>query len=270
MTVPCGQCIECRLKRSREWAVRCMHEASLYETRSSFVTLTYADEFLPPGGSLDRRAFPLFMKRLRKEVGRVRYFHAGEYGERSGRPHYHALLFGLRFADEVCKNPLGGGEKVFVSDTLSWLWPDGLHHIGGVSFESAAYVARYCVKKVTGSRAAAHYQRVGPDGELYQLEPEYATMSRRPGIGAGWLAKYGEEVYRDDAVFRGAHEMAPPRYYDKKLGEVDEARLELVKARRLRKHGERCGKDAGITWRTNAAREVIAMARLRQLEERRR
>ena len=84
-TVPCGLCIECRKKHARNWAVRCVHEAQMYED-NCFVTLTYSDEFLPVGGSLDRRAFPLFMKRLRKEVGALRYFHAGEYGEVNGRP----------------------------------------------------------------------------------------------------------------------------------------------------------------------------------------
>lgn len=267
LCVPCGQCIECRLKRSREWAIRCMHEASLYED-NLFMTLTYADEFLPKGGSLDRRAFPLFMKRLRKEFGRVRYFHAGEYGETNGRPHYHALLFGLRFGDEQACGDSKGGHPVFQSDSLSALWPFGLSQLGSVTFDSAQYVARYCVKKVTGSRAAAHYQRVDAQGVIHQLEPEYATMSRRPGIGFGWYAKFRSEVYRDDSVLSRGHEVSPPRFYDKKEAELDEARMEVTKARRVRKYGERCTIANGVTWRTNAAREAIGVARLKQLEGR--
>jgi len=251
-----------------------MHEASLYE-KNSYITLTYAPEFLPKGGSLDRRAFPLFMKRLRKEVGPVRYFHAGEYGEENGRPHYHALLFGLRFDDQRASGKSKGGFPVFRSDTLQWLWPDGFSDIGAVSFESASYVARYCLKKVTGPGAQAHYQRVGPDGELYQLEPEYATMSRgngipgdpgQFGIGAGWYQKYRGEVYRDDAVYARGHEVVPPRFYDKKEAERDEARMEVVKLRRIRKQGERCTIANLVTWRTNAAREAMAFAKLRELE----
>lgn len=267
LTVPCGQCIECRLKRSREWAIRCMHEASLFSEGSSFITLTYADEFLPKGGSLDRRAFPLFMKRLRKEVGPVRYFHVGEYGEQNGRPHYHALLFGLRFADERPMGVTGSGYPAFVSDQLSGLWTAGASQIGEVTFESAQYVARYCVKKITGSRAEAHYQRLDAKGCKYVLEPEYATMSRRPGIGSRWLEENRADVERDDSVISRGHEVTPPRFYDKKLSD---AQQEVMKARRLRKRGERVGKDPGVTWRTNAARELIAVAALKQLEEARR
>lgn len=269
MRVPCGQCIECRLRRSRDWAMRCMHEASLHE-ENWFLTLTYADEYLPKGGTLDRRAFPLFMKRLRKECGSVRYFHAGEYGERNGRPHYHALLFGLRLDDVRACGYSQSGYPVFESARVSELWEDGAHQLGGVSFESAQYVARYCVKKVTGSRAAAHYERVDSRGVVYQLEPEYATMSRRPGIGAGWWEKYRGDVYRDDFVVRGSAELTPPRFYDKKEAELDEARMEVVKARRIRKYGGRCTIAQGVTWRTNAAREAIAVARLKQIEEARR
>jgi hypothetical protein len=206
------------------------------------------------------------MKRLRKECGSVRYFHAGEYGEENGRPHYHALLFGLRFRDEL---PIGDTKQdhpVFASATLSALWPFGFGHIGRVSFESAQYVARYCVKKVTGSRAAAHYQRVDSQGSTYQLEPEYATMSRRPGIGFGWFQKFRGDVYRDDSVLVRGREVTPPRFYDKKEAERDEARMEVVKARRVRKYGERCTIVNGVTWRTNAARELIAAAKLKLLE----
>lgn len=257
LRVPCGQCIECRLRRSREWALRCVHEASLYDV-NSFITLTYADEYLPQGGSLDRRAFPLFMKRLRKAFGSVRYFHAGEYGERNGRPHYHALLFGLWFGDAVQVGVSDGGFPRFESGALSDVWEFGRADIGSVTFESAAYVARYCVKKVTGCAADAHYR-----GRV----PEYATMSRRPGIGFRWFEQFRGEVYRDDSVLARGHEVTPPRYYDKKEFELDEARMEVVKARRIRKHGVKCSTD-GSTWRTNAAREVIAVAKLRQLEGR--
>lgn len=254
MTVPCGQCIECRLKRSREWALRCVHEASLYDV-NSFVTLTYEDKFLPAGGSLDRAAFPLFMKRLRKARGPVRYFHAGEYGEKSGRPHYHALLFGLQFGDLVEYGRTGSGCVQFISDDLSALWPYGMASIGSVTFESAQYVAKYCVKKVTGPAAVGYYQ-----GRV----PEYATMSRRPGIGAGWLEKFHPEVMRDDSCIVRGHEVQPPRYYDKKLEELDAARVEVMKARRDRKRIAR----GVVGWRERAARELIAVAKLKLAEAR--
>ena len=98
--LPCGQCIGCRLERSRQWAIRCVHEASLHE-RNCFITLTYRDECLPTNGSLDLDAFQKFMKRLRRRFGEgVRFFHCGEYGENFGRPHYHAILFNLDFSDK--------------------------------------------------------------------------------------------------------------------------------------------------------------------------
>lgn len=247
-TVPCGQCIECRLKRSREWAVRCMHEASMYED-NVFVTLTYSDEFLPVGGSLDRAAFPLFMRRLKKELGPVRYFHAGEYGERNGRPHYHALLFGVDFGDKVPWSERSG-VPVYRSGQLEAMWPFGQSEIGSVTFESAQYVAKYCVKKVTGPRAGSHYGG---------RQPEYATMSRRPGIGSRWMESFDGEVARSGTVVSRGVEVTAPRFYESRLSE---AQLEVMKARRARKYGDRL-----VGWRERAAREVIAVAKLRLAEE---
>lgn len=265
-----------------------MHEASLYEN-NAFITLTSEDAFLyrryrtvdargreVMSGSLDRRAFPLFMKRLRQEVGPVRYFHSGEYGEENGRPHYHALLFGVWFRDTREVGTTASGHPAFASDTLSWLWPDGVHQIGAVSFESAQYVARYCLKKVTGVGAQAHYQRVGPDGKLFQLEPEYATMSRgngipgdpgQFGIGYRWLEKFRGEVYRDDAVMRGGVEMTPPRYYDKKESEVCPTRMAELKERRSVEMQTALVEQyrKGLVSRlTLPAREAITLSRLEQ------
>lgn len=182
-----------------------MHEASLHE-ENAFVTLTYDEEHVPDDGSLDRRAFPLFMKRLRKAIApeRVRYFHAGEYGEASRRPHYHALLFGYGFPDRR-QWTVRHSVPVWRSEQLEQLWPFGISELGSVTFESAAYCARYVMKKVYGSAAESWY-----DGR----EPEYATMSRRPGIGRPWLEKYKCEVYPADGVVVRGRLMKPPRAYD--------------------------------------------------------
>lgn len=237
VTVPCGQCIGCRLEYSRQWAVRCMHEASCHE-ENVFITLTYDDAHLPAFGSLDRGAFPRFMKRLRKanDGKRVRYFHCGEYGDRSGRPHYHALLFGHDFSDKVPWSSRGD-HVVYRSPELERLWPFGLSEIGSVSFESAAYVARYVTKKVTGDEemVAAHYSDVdGATGELVKKVVEYCTMSRRPGIGAGWLEKFGDEVYPSDGVVVNGKLVRPPRYYDEWLKRRDERGLARVRGKRRR------------------------------------
>ncbi len=203
-----------------------MHE------ENSFVTLTYADPFLPPGGSLRKADFQKFMKRLRKRVGRVRFFHCGEYGEQFSRPHYHALLFGFGFPDKKPWADRGTG-LVWRSDLLEEVWPFGQSEIGTVTFESAAYVARYCTKKVTGASAEAHYSRVDAStGEFFSLEPEYATMSRKPGIGRAWLEEFYSDVFPRDHVVSRGREAKPPRYYDQVFADRDPEGFELVKKQR--------------------------------------
>ncbi len=223
VSVPCGQCIGCRLEKSRQWAMRCVHEASLYD-ENCFVTLTYDDVCLPAGGSLDKRAFPKFMKRLRKKFSsqRVRFYHAGEYGDRFGRPHYHALLFGFDFADKYPWS-MRGEFPVWRSDVLESLWPFGQSEIGSVTFDSAAYVARYVVKKVTGVRAEEYYSGV---------QPEYSTMSRRPGIGKAWYDEFKSEVYSSDSVVFAGKLVKPPRFYDGQYEAENPRDMAAVKARR--------------------------------------
>ena len=213
--LPCGQCRGCRLERSRQWAMRCVHEASLYE-ENCFITLTYSDEWLPSDGSLNKKHFQDFMKRLRSRfVGRrIRFFHAGEYGSRYRRPHYHACLFNFDFEDKKLFKR-DNGVSLYTSDVLDSVWKFGFCSVGSLTFESAAYVARYIMKKVTGDAAAEHY--LGCDdftGELTELAPEYTTMSRRPGIGREWYERFAGDVFPgDDVVLRGRR-MRPPRFYD--------------------------------------------------------
>ncbi len=240
-----------------------MHEAQMHEA-SSFVTLTYADAFLPPGGSLRLSDFQKFMKRLRRRIGRVRFFHCGEYGENLHRPHYHALLFGCGFPDRVLWADRGTG-PVFRSDLLEELWPFGQSEIGSVTFESAAYVARYVTKKVTGSAAAEHYTRVDEEtGEFFVLEPEYATMSRRPGIGRTWLEEFHSDVYPRDHVVSRGREAKPPRYYDQWFADRDPDGFEALKKRRRETR-----KREDETPDRLAVREVCAEAGLRVSSSRR-
>ena len=163
--VPCGQCHGCRLERSRQWALRCVHEAQLHD-QSSFITLTYDDEHLPEGATLVKRDFQLFMKRLRKALHpiKIRYFMCGEYGENAfqgtfsqdkrrratqekhlqqykisalGRPHYHAIIFGYDFPDREYLETRNGNH-LFYSPMLEQIWDKGFNTIGNVTFESAA------------------------------------------------------------------------------------------------------------------------------------
>lgn len=212
--LPCGQCVGCRLERSRQWAIRCVHEAQLHSS-NCFITLTFSPEHLPENRSLDVRFFQLFMKRLRKRFGNgIRFFHCGEYGEKYGRPHYHACIFGLDFPDKVLFKS-DRGINLYTSVTLNELWPYGFSSIGDVTFESAAYVARYIMKKINGKDAKSHYEYIDCDsGEVFDRKPEYTTMSRRPGIGKPWFDKYMTDVFPSDFVIMRGAKMRPPKYYD--------------------------------------------------------
>lgn len=213
--LPCGQCIGCRLERSRQWAVRCLHEASLHES-NCFLTLTYDESNVPLGGSLCYRDFQLFMKRLRKVAGKVTFYCGGEYGESSTmRPHYHCCIFGYDFPDKVFFKSSVDGGKLYTSAMLSRLWPAGLSSVGSVSFASAAYIARYCVQKVNGDLAKAHYEVITDDGEIVDRVREFNHMSLKPAVGRRWLDKYQTDVYPRDYVVVNGVKTKPPKYYDR-------------------------------------------------------
>lgn len=263
LQIPCGQCIGCRLEYSRQWAVRCMHEKQLCRD-SMFLTLTYDNERLPPNGSLVKSDLQKFNKRYRKYVNkvtrdRIRFFACGEYGDCTGRPHYHMCVFNHCFTDGILlrDSPLG---KLFFSPILAEIWGLGNCSYGSLTFESAAYVARYVTKKVTGDRADAYYRRVDPvTGEIVDLVPEFATQSRRPGIGSEWYDKYKCDVYPSDEVVTRGQVGRPPRYYDKKLDLDDPDLLASLKERRLQsaeKHKDNCTKER------LKVREQVAYAKL--------
>lgn len=232
VTVACGRCIGCRLERSRQWAIRLMHEAQLHED-GVFLTLTYDQQHLPPGGTLVKQHFQKFMKRLRKlyPPKSVRYFHCGEYGSRTRRPHYHAIVFGVDFPDKVFFKEKNG-HQLFVSEALCRLWPFGSSLVGSVTFESAAYVARYCVEKMH-FYGEFEYEHIDLDtGEVFPLVSEYVTMSLKPAIARGWFDEFKGETYRDDSVVMRGVEMKPPKYYDRLYELEAKDELDLVKARR--------------------------------------
>lgn len=218
LSLPCGQCIGCRLERSRQWAMRCMHEAQLHE-KNCFITLTYDNTHLPSDGSLHYKDFQLFIKRLRKKFGnsRIRYYMAGEYGENFGRPHFHACIFGHDFYDKKLWKRSSSGSMLYRSEDLELLWPFGYSSIGDVNFESAAYVARYIMKKVTGHNSKAHYTETDEEtGEITTRKPEFNKMSLKPGIGYEWYKKYKLDVYPHDYVIIKGKKVKPPKFYDKK------------------------------------------------------
>lgn len=264
--VPCGRCIGCRLLKSRQWALRCMHEASFYE-ENSFLTLTYNDENLPEGAKLEVEPLQKFMKRLRHHIApkKIRFFACGEYGDNRyndenaptqvrekhlsqygisalGRPHYHILLFGHDFGDkELIKDR--DGIQLFMSKSLEDIWQQGYCTTGAVTFDSAAYCARYAVKKIGGDKKADHYRRIDSEtGEETILKPEFVTMSRGGrgkgnenlgGVGKRWFEKYQGDVYpKDFTTFKGK-KIKPPTYYDKLLEETCAETFRTIKANRV-------------------------------------
>lgn len=243
--LPCGRCIDCRLNYSRAWAIRNMHENTLHHGESMFITLTYAPEHLPLDGSLNLDHFQRFMKRLRKKFPRkiIRFFHCGEYGEKLGRPHYHVLVYGLRFEDLTPWKKSPSGSKQYKSKTLDDLWTYGHHTIGDVTPASAGYVARYIIKKQYGEDAADHYERVDElTGEITKLKSEYVTMSRRPGIGNGWYQLYKSDLKNDYVILDGQR-VRLPKYYDKLLSIDDPENYIKRHEKRINDADDRIKKD---------------------------
>lgn len=239
LSLPCGQCLGCRLERSRQWAMRCMHEASLHK-ENAFVTLTYDERSLPPNGSLQHADFQKFMKRFRKVTGAdISYYMCGEYGPLNWRPHFHACIFGYDFQDKEFFKQLPSGFPVYNSALLNKLWPFGFSSVGDVTFESAAYVARYCVQKITGKNADLHYRRFkhvecGPP-EMYMLTPEYNRMSLKKPIGKEWYKKWKSDIYPHDYVIVDGQKVNPPKYYDKLYKGDDPVEYDRVQFERERR-----------------------------------
>lgn len=230
--IACGQCYGCKMERSRQMAIRCMHEASLHKN-NSFITLTYDDEHLPYRGQLVREHWQLFAKRLRKKYGpgSARYYMCGEYGTQYGRPHFHACLFGHDWDDKEFYTKNETGDTIYNSENLERLWGMGLCTTARVTFNSAAYVTRYCIQKRTGPIAEEWYQRIDELG-IYQLEPEFGQPSLKPGLGAKWIEKYHADVYTTDNVLQNGRKGKPPSYYDDKYKNINPDHLEEIKLER--------------------------------------
>ncbi len=258
MQLPCGQCTSCRLEKSRIWGARIVHEAAYleeeYNLYSSFITLTYNELHLPMHGSLVKEHLQKFFKRMRAHIEprRIRYYASGEYGSqcpkheihdcpqcgRIQRPHYHAIILGFDFPDRYY---IGEREGlcIYHSETLSKLWQFGYHEIGSCSFESAAYVARYVMKKQTGKKVdEGHYTRYDPWLNTWsEVDPEFAIMSRRPGIGKDWYEKYKTDLYPSSECpipGRGISG-SPPPYYDRLFALDNPLLMEEVKQERKQK-----------------------------------
>lgn len=197
--VPCGNCLSCRLARSREWSVRILHEMT-YHKKSCFATLTYSDECLPLDNSLSKDVLQKFFKRLRKEVDKknvkLKYYACGEYGDAFGRPHYHAIIFGLGLQDRK---------------TIADAWGFGFVKLGTVTYQSARYVANYIQKKYNGRLADQTY---GDKQIPFQLCSQ--------GLGKSWALDNEENLRENLGTTIEGTEVGLPRYYRKVLGITSE------------------------------------------------
>lgn len=249
MTVGCGRCIGCRLSHAAHWAARITHEATQWDN-NHFLTLTYRDisqctpeqlqnEQYLTSPSLNKKHLQKFLKRLRHHFpgNNIRYYACGEYGDQNDRPHFHLCIFNLPLTDEQLHSN-NKNYPLFTSQTLEKIWGYGFITLGELTYDTAAYTARYVLKKITGPLAHDHYLRFDQYGVCYWLEPEFTTMSRGGkngrGIGYDWINTYQDDVYPSDdlpipgkGVIKGT-----PRYYDKILQEVDPKLYEKVQKNR--------------------------------------
>lgn len=317
LLLACGQCVGCRLERSRQWAIRCTHEKQMHE-EACFLTITYNDKHLPSGNTLQHEDIQKLLKRLRRHAARnlpkckvkpafsgkgffahrdkppvdkdspgqltqvktkgfsdfpkskknaiklnlIRYYMCGEYGDKTNRAHYHMCLFGWSPKDQKYWSTSGSTikSKIYTSATLDKIWGKGQIWIGEVTFESAAYVARYIMKKVNGQLAEKHYESVDPEtGEIINRKPEYTRMSLKPGIGARWLQKYQTDVYPEGKVLARGWKSKSPKYYDKKFKKTNPLDWEDLLFERHKEEQKRPGENSKERL---AVKETVARAKI--------
>lgn len=226
--VPCGRCRPCRINRAAEWATRITHEAQSHE-HNAFITLTYDDEHAP--GELIKRDLQLFLKRIRKNTNKkLKYYACGEYGEQTGREHFHLIIFGLETCGKcrVCTKLYRLRGKLPEQGTdcheLEKSWTKGMIHAGTVTPASARYVADYLQKQPPS------------DGR----PPAFSLMSQ--GIGKEWLTSNIDLQTCYRGLNKGTSRAPVPRYYQKQViknsGEFPEIPEFLIKMVKLRKQLE--------------------------------
>lgn len=294
--IPCGKCTDCRLAYSREWATRCMLEARYYE-HNQFVTLTYDPEKVPLSigcdletgeicekGTLVPDDLKKFMKDLRRYYEHhynhtgIRFYACGEYGSKeeyidrhgnkrvgTARPHFHLIIFNLPVKDKEYFFTNKNHDRIYTSQILfEKIWKKkGIVGIGDVTFESAAYVARYVMKKLKGPNAEENYKLQG-------IEPEFVRMSRKPGIAYQFFEENKDKIYDLDEIWitnnKGlAQKVKPSKYYDRLFDLDSPEAMKAIKERRAE-----AGKEAMdiLLQKTSLSKEEYLELRERNREER--
>lgn len=236
--IPCGNCLQCRLKYSKDWAIRCSHEAGYYKC-NFFVTLTYDDDHLTKGylgnATLVSEHFTQFVKSLRQKMKRqfnhngVRFFGCGEYGDLTHRPHYHLILFNCPLPDlsidfidkdgQRSRHRNGVGDYMYYSQFIQDLWPYGNITVDDCNYNTEAYVSRYILKKQKGNDAKIYVEKEG-------VLPPFIRMSLKPGIGEKYLEDNYDHLIENPGIILPRTDKEPliaglPTYYKKKIRERD-------------------------------------------------
>jgi hypothetical protein len=210
LKLPCGKCHVCISRRAVEWATRARHEISCHE-ENSFITLTYNPENLN-SDFIIKKDFQNFMKKLRKTTkNKIRYMVSYEYGSQYFRPHMHALLFNYSPPNQKYLMESPSGAKLFTSEIMDELWGKGFHSIGEACEETAYYIASYALK---GKEREIFHPETGESVEIR----DQMNVSVRPAIGLKFFEKNYEQMLDSDMIL--------PRYYQKKLEEIDPVAFE--------------------------------------------
>lgn len=235
LEIPCGKCIGCRQDQSKEWANRLMMEMN-YHDSAYFVTLTYDNDHVPivfddetgeANGfmTLNKRDVQLFMKLLRRNFpdDKIRYYLAGEYGDQTLRPHYHAIIFGLHLPNLIPSGRSETGNQYYVSPDLQRIWKKGFVSCEPANYATCKYVSSYVTKKI-GNKPNEVYENQG-------MVPPFSLSSRRPGIGYKYFEDH-PEVIRYAKITLGTAEDSYtfnlPRYFRKKIRDLDPDRADEI------------------------------------------
>ena len=227
--IPCGRCKYCRLDYSQAWAVRITHEDQIHienGKRSFFLTLTYDEKHLPENGFLRYKDFQKFLKRLREREApnRIRYVVAGEYGEKTGRPHYHAILFGMdELIDaEFIGNSQKNDKPMYKSGYLDDLWQQGFVTVQSVTPQSAGYVASYALKDTKTAYKEREAKTVrNKEGDLESYPKPFLRMSLKPAIGIPFCEKYHKDGFSGDTIMYRGKQYPVPEVYIRWLSKFD-------------------------------------------------
>ncbi len=266
MELPCGRCNGCRISKSKEWAIRCVHEANLHQY-NDFITLTYNNNNLPHDYGLNHLHYQKFIRKLRDRTNKkIRYYMCGEYGNATAennyiaRPHFHAILFGYQYPDRK-NHKVRRGNQTYLSELLSEDWGKGYIETSDVTFKSAAYVARYIIKKQ--KKDSENLIIFDQDtGEVTGRRiPEYTHMSLKPGIGRKYFDMHMMDNY-DYVMIKPGEKMEVPKYYKEALKKEHPILAETLRLARLKKAKE----SPDNTWSRLKTREYIQELKIQKLK----